>query len=31
MKIENDIKLHFNDVLLRPERSTLSSAVRSIG
>lgn len=25
MKIENDIKLDFNDVLLRPKRSTLSS------
>ena len=25
MKIENDIKLDFSDVLLRPKRSTLSS------
>ena len=25
MKIENDIKLDFNDVLFRPKRSTLSS------
>ena len=25
MKIENDIKLDFNDVLVRPKRSTLSS------
>ena len=25
MKLENEIKLDFNDVLLRPKRSTLSS------
>ena len=25
MKLDNDIKLDFNDVLFRPKRSTLSS------